>query len=381
MSSLNRGSIPQNFVDFASSTTSRMRLPTPEPQYLFATMAMANRLSLAALNAGQPTVQQYVSMLGGGASLPPDLDRLVRVSETFPGAIQIVDDFGKGKGDTIKFSRDVYPTGTYTAASRELATNATISTTGQTVQQEEVPVVLKEYVGPHDGTSVKPYAIWDFDAKFRANKEGLASIVSRYMTRDYTKWLDTVVRDMFRATSNITYTNSSAVSSVLNFTAGANNWINFQAIMEARKAVSDREWQPFSSGRYALLVPTAFNTQMVGDSDYRDLSKQHAAGRNLIFGFIGSVQDIDIFECSTLKSYAATDTVPGDGNAVPAGATVLEALMFGPGAVAMGNAIPGPELRFADDTNYGTVAKMIWYMLHAFQTIDTRGVQRILFQT
>ena len=36
MSLINRGSLPQNYVDFASSTTTRMRLPTPDAQFLFA---------------------------------------------------------------------------------------------------------------------------------------------------------------------------------------------------------------------------------------------------------------------------------------------------------------------------------------------------------
>lgn len=379
MALISRGSLPSNFVDFADSVSMNLRLPTPEPQYLFAQMAMASSLSLAAMDAGQPTVQQFVSLSGGGASLSPDLDRLVRVSEAMPDAVKAVNGFGLGRGDTIKFQRDVYTAGTYTEASRLLSTGSTISTTGQTINEEEIPVVLKEYIGPHDGSSVKPYAVWNFDAKIRANKEELASKVTRHLRRDYTKWLDTVVRDMFRTTSNITYADS--IANVLSFTAGAGHAFSLEAILAGRKSLSDREVQPFPNGRFVCLVPTCFNTQMVGDVDYRELSKNHAAGRNQIFGYIGSVQDIDIFECSTLKQYAATDTVPGDGNAVPAGATVEEALLIAPGAVGMGNAMPGPELRFSDATNYGTEVKMIWYALHAFQTLDTRFCQRILAQS
>lgn len=379
MGFIHRGSLPSNYVDFADSVSMNMRLPTPEPQYLFAQMAMASNLSLAAMDAGQSTVQQFVSMSGGGVSLPPDLDRLVRVSESLPGAIQAVNGFGLGRGDTIKFQRDSYTAGTYTESSRELSTGAQISTTGQTIAEEEIPVVLKEYHGPHDGSSVKPYAIWDFDAKFRANKEQLASKVSRHLQRDYTKWLDTVIRDRFRATSNITYADS--IANVLSFTAGAGHNISLEAILNARKSLSDREVGPFSSGRYLLLVPTAFNTQMVGDVDYRELSKNHAMGKNQLFGYVGSVQDVDIVECTTLKSYAAGDTVPGDGNAVPTSAAVEEALLIAPGCVGMGNASAGPELRFADSTNYGTEIRVIWYAMHAFQTLDSRRCQRLLFQS
>jgi hypothetical protein len=119
---------------------------------------------------------------------------------------------------------------------------------------------------------------------------------------------------------------------------------------------------------------------MLGDVDYRELSKNHAGGRNQLFGYIGSVQDVDFYECSTLPSYAAASTVPGDGGGtVPASVTVHEAILLSPGCVGMGSAL-SPELRWADDTNFGTVGKCIWYALHAFQTVDEGGIQRILFQ-
>jgi len=302
---------------------------------------------------------------------------LVRAADAFPDAVKAVDEFGLGKGDTIKFFRDVYGGGGFDETSRELKTDQTISTTGQAIQAEEVPVVLKEYIGPHDGTSVKPYAIWNFDAKYRANKEQLAGKTTRYLRRDYIRWLDACTRKRFSASKNITY--ADAVSNVLSFTSGANHVLSLETLLAARKAISDREWQKFPNGRYMCCVPTKFNTDMVGDVDYRELSKQHTDGRNLIFGYIGSVQDIDIFEVTTLGTYGAGVTVPNDGNAVPSGVTVQESLLFGPGAVGFGTALP-PEPRWADDTNFGTLAKLIWYAIHAFQLLDDRGVQRILSQ-
>lgn len=376
MASINRGTLPQNFIDSVSTGT---RLPTPEPQYWFAKMALGARMALQAVDAGQQTVQQFVSMAGGGKVLDPGLDELARAADTYPEAVQAVDGFGLGKGDTIKFWRDIFAGGGYTEGARVLSTDATISTTGQTIQTEEVPVVLKEYHGPHDGTSVKPYAIWDFDAKYRAAKEQLANKVTRHLRRDITKWLDVVIRDLFRVTPNITY--SDSVTNVASFTAGAGHIMTLDTIMRARKAISDREWKPFPNGRYVLTVPTQFNIDMFQDQDYRELSKFHAQDRNLLYGYIGSVQDVDIFEVSTLKTYVNADgAVPGDGQTTPANVTTQEALMFGPGAVGFGTAA-APECRWADDTNYGTVAKVIWYGLMAFQTLDVRGIQRILFQT
>ena len=377
MASITRGSLPSNFLD--SVTNGGLSLPTPEPQYLFAKWAMAGRLQTAALNAGADTVQQFVSVSGGGAPMSPEMDEMVRAADTYPGVVNAVEQFGLGKGDTIKFQRVVYNSATsgFTEASRELKTSASISTTGQNIQAEEVPVTLKEYHGPINsaGSAVAPYEIWNFDAKYRANKIQLADQVTRHMVRDYTKWLDTTIRDRIQASSNITYADD--VSDVTAMTAGAGHILSLETILKARKALSDREWAPFPNGRYVCLVPTAFNTDMVSDVDYQELSKFHADGRNQLFRYISSVQDVDFFECTTLPTTAAGSTLAGA--TVPTGVSAVESFLLGPGVVGFGTGL-APECHWADDTNYGTVAKCIWYAIHAFQTLDTRGVQRIVSQ-
>lgn len=309
---------------------------------------------------------------------------MARVADAYPGFVQAVDAFGKGMGDTLKFQRPVFSTGGLTKAARELSTNATISTVGAAIKAEEIPVVLKEYHGPYlsDGSAVAPYAIWGFDAKFRANKIQLAALASLHLRRDYTKWLDSVIRDEFLASSNVSY--SGALANAAAFTSGGNRTFDLETVFNARKAISDREWLKFPNGRYVCLVPTAFNTQMLQDVDYRELSKQHA-DKNMLYGYIGSVQDIDFFECTTLKQYVAGNSV--EGSTVASGVVLEEAILLGPGAVGFGTAAPDPEntlgpvARFADDTNFGTVAKVIWYALHAFQCLDERGVQRIIAQS
>lgn len=384
MAIIGRGSLPSNYEDFIGSVSAGLMLPQPESQYLFAHWAMAGRLSLAALNAGAASVQQYVSMAGGGAVIPADLDRMARVADAYPGFVQALDVFGKGLGDTLKFQRPVFSTGGLTKASRELTTNAAISTTGAAIKAEEIPVVLKEYHGPFlsDGSAVAPFAIWGFDSKFRANKLQLTSLVNLHLTRDYTKWLDSVIRDEFLSSSNISF--PSGVANAAAFVSGGNKTFDLEQIFNARKAISDREWMKFPNGRYACIVPTSFNTQMLQDVDYRELSKQHA-DKNMLYGYIGSVQDIDFFECTTTKQYVATNSV--EGSTVASGVVLEEAILLGPGAVGFGTAAPDPEntlgpvARFADDTNYGTVAKVIWYALHAFQCLDDRGVQRIIAQS
>lgn len=376
MGSINRATLPQNFLD---SVSSGMRLPQPEPQYWFARAAIAARLRFAALNAGAPTIQQFVSMAGSGEKIPPDLDSMIRAADAYPDAVMAIDKFGLGAGDTVKMRRPIFEGGGYDEESRRVHPDKATSTTAQSIKAEEVPLVLSEFEGPYNSTAaeVRPYGIRDFDAKYRANRDELASLTTLHLTRDHVKWLDAVIRNRFRSTSNITY--ADGVASVSAMTAGAGHIANLETFLLGKKALSDREWRPFANGRFLCLVPTKFNTDMIGDPDYRALSAQHQAGRNQLFGHIASIQDIDFFEVTTLKSYAATEAVPNDSNTVPASVTVHEALMFGPGSVGMGTGMP-PTAFWADDTNYGKEAKVIWRVIQAFQTLDSRGVQRILFQ-
>jgi hypothetical protein len=395
MAFIGRGSLPSNYVDFAREASMPFMLPTPTPQFVFAQWAMAGRVSLAALDAGAETAQQFVTMSAGGAPVAQELDRLARVADMYPGFVQAVDIWGENAGDTVKFQRPIYSAGGLTEASRELVGNSAISTTGRSIKMEEVPVVLKEFHGPYasDGSSVQPYEIKSFDARYRANKLKLTGLVNKHLLYDYTYWLDTVIRDRFRASTYATLSNPD-FSDVTSYVAGGGSTFTAEQWLRARKTLSDREWQRFDNGRYVGLVPTAFNTQMLQDVEYRDLSKNHQDGRNQIYGYIGSLQDIDFFECSTLKSYAAASTVPGTGGGtVPSGVALAEGILVGPGAVGFGTGpaeyVPGdmltmnrgPVVRFADDTNYGTLAKVIWYALHAFQTLDERGVQRVIAQT
>jgi hypothetical protein len=210
--------------------------------------------------------------------------------------------------------------------------------------------------------------------------------VTNALHYDYTYWLDTVIRDRMRASGYTTLANES-LTDASSFSAGGGDIFSAEAVIRAKQTLSERNWPKFPNGSYACIVPTCFNTQMLSDVEYRQLSAQHAE-KNQLYGYIGSIQDVDLFECSTTKQYAAASVVPGDETGtVATGVTLEEAIMFGPGAIGFGTAISeqqgaiGPECRFADDTNYGTLAKCIWYALHAFQTIDARGIQRILAQS
>lgn len=388
MPSMSRGFNPANYEDWLTSVGMPLLLPTPTPQYAFAQLAMAGRLNFQAMNAGAETVQQFVSTEGGGAALSPDLDRLVRFADAYPNFVMGIDEFGKGKGDTIKFQRELYSNGGLTKSARQLSTSQIISTTGTAVTSEEVPVTLHEYGGPYasGASGIAPLEIENFDAKYRANKISLASKATRHLRHDYLYWLDSAVRNEFISADTITL--PDGISDVTGFVAGGGEEVTGEHFMRALKTLKDRNWQPFENGRYVALVPTSFDLQMWSDPQYQRASANFTNGRNQIVGYIGSLKDCDIFECSTLQSYAAASTVGGTGGGtVPAGVTLNEGIIVGPGAVGFGTTAPDPEgvlgpvARFGDDTNFGRRAQVIWYALHALDVVDQRGVERFIYQT
>lgn len=376
--SINASTLPSNFL---TQTTARMRLMQPEPQYFFAQAAMAGRLSTAAIKAGATTVQQYVSMRGGGAAVPQELDRLVRFADAgFGKIVQTIEGFGKEKGDNIKFKRPVFNTGGFSEEAREVTPNKPTSTDGLVITEEIVTAVLKQFEGPYaaNGSAVQPYTIAEFDAKWKNAAFELVGEVSLRLMQDYVKWLDTVIRNRFRASKYASL--PTGISAASGFSSGGTDGVSLELIANARKAISDREWKPFSNGRYVCLVPTSFNVQMIADPDWARLSANQRE-KNILISQLASWQDVDFFEVTTLKSYAATESVNvgGTSTAVASGVTLDEALIIGPEAVGFGTA-QDPETFFADDTDYGKYAKVIWRALHAFQTLDERGIQRIVYQ-
>lgn len=379
MSSINRATLPQEFLD---SVSEGLMLPTPLPQFWFARTALGSQINSNAVAMGMPSGNQYAAqiMSGAGGVMGRDLDAMIRAADAYPDAVMTADSqFGLHAGDTVKMRRRIFTGGGYDLASRTVTPDVATSTTGLTIGMEDVAMVLKELEGPYgaSGSAPQPFVMRDFDLRWRHSRDNLVGEAKAALAYDYIKLLDTVIRDQFRQTSTITYADD--VTDVSSFTATAGHGASLELVLKARQALSDREWSPFSNGRYICLVPTVFNVQMLNDVTWQRLSANHQGDKNQLFGYIGSVQDVDFFEVTTLKSYAAAASVPNDAQTVPTGATAYEALLFGPGCVGMGTA-QMPTAFYADDTNYGKEAKVIWRSVQAFQTLDIRGCQRILFQ-
>ena len=379
ITSVSRQSLGQNFIDHVNQTG--LTLPTPEPQYLFAKWIAAGRLSLAALDAGQSTAQQFVSMAGGGVNVSPALAELALAADSYPGFVTAVDAFGANKGDMVRFQRPVYSTGGATNSDRKLNTGASISTTGMGVATEEVKLELDTFNGPYSstGSAVQPYAIEETDAKFRATLVSLASWVSLNLVRDYTYWLHYVVRDLLLSGQYTTLANAS-YTDVSDFVDAGNQKWTLDLLLRAKKTMVDRNVPPFANGNYLAIVPTQFQLDMLEDVDFTKMIANHKT-ENPVYGYVGSVQNIDIIECTTLKTWTAAGTPLGDkAGTVAAGVDLEEGVMLAPGSLGFGLAQP-PHCRFADDTNFGNVAKVVWQTRHALGMLDERNIQRMVAQT
>jgi hypothetical protein len=378
-SSVNSATAPGSFV---TAVNNGLRLMEPQPQYFFARALMAGRLNMMAIDAGAKTVQQFVSMAGVGTNISPELDRLVRFADTFPDMILTIDQVGAEAGATVKMTRPVFSGGGYTLADRRKTPDKPTSTSGQSISSAEASIILQVLQGPYStaNSRVEPYGISEFDAKFKKSPISLASQVTQNLQYDYTNLMEYVVRDLFRSTANITY--PDGISACSSLVVGGTNYFALEQFLRAKKSLKDRNIRPFPNGRYVCLVPSAFNIQMAQDPDWLNLSRNAGpgAGTNLLYGQIASLQDVDFFEVTTLKQYAAGVTVPNDATVVGTGVTVEEALMFGPAGVgcATGQA---PEVRFSDDTDFGETAKVIWRSVQGFETLDSRFIQRVLAQS
>lgn len=369
MPTINSGTYLNNFL---TSITTSMRLPQPEPQYVFAQMAISAGIRMEALKAGMNTAQQFVSMASEGKPVSAQLDQLARFADTMPDAVLYKAVLGKEKGDTVKFQRPVYAGGGYSIDARKVWGDKATSTTGQVISAEEVSITLDQLEGPYSssGSAVQPYAVRLADGKFKNPINEVSSEVTHHLRRDYIKLMDTIIRDQFCASPTyVTFVDNVANAGAL----AAGKIFETDTIIEARTQLAGREWSPFPNGRYVCLVPIQFNGHMLQDTKFRELTAFHR-NENPIMRYIGSIQDVDIYECSTLSTYAAG--TPYAGTNVAGGVTAVEALLIGPGAVGFANA-EDPACHFHDDTDYGKVAKVIWRATHGFGVIDHRGIQRI----
>lgn len=357
---VSRVTLPENFFDM----TSPKLLLQPEPGYLFA------RLALAALGKDLP-VPDMIGLpgreVGGAGAVYAD-----PVSQRFDmnnGAALMADafaakiDFDAAPGQTVRLNRPLYPNTTYTATSRQVAANQSISTTPISVGSEQVDITCFRFAGPYDQTNtrVAPYGIDALDAKMGVHR--LSSIVGGNLKRDFHKFLDSqyvtfgegavgagtgaVMPRGFVADNDITVAGMAPM--------------DYNTIARAERSLDEANIPYFAAtGQRALVLTPQQLQELKDDAQFARYADYFKETNPLFPEFVGRIGKFDIFKSNTINKVANSSSV-----------LVNRGLAFGPGIFGVGMA-GAPKVAPSTDDNFGETAKVIWIAYLGFQMFDSR---------
>jgi len=360
--SVNRATLPSEFYDITSAEL----LQQPEPQYFHAALGFTG-LMKAELDTVGPVGMPGRTAGDQGAQYGGWFQRVLAEPgelAKFGEAIKVVTELGKAPGHTVRMNRPQFSGGGYSEAARRITPTATISTTPIDLSAEQVSITIERYVGPFAvaGTVPQPYAVDRFDATMSIHS--LASVVGLHMRRDYSKWLDTVLKDRYDVATNISF--PTGIVADVGITGIATDGLTFEHLTRVQQALKDRFIPTFANGRYMAVLHPAQTRQLANDAPFQRLAVFMRDVNPVFPGYFASITGLDIFESSTL-----TSTATGGG-----GATVLRGQAFGPNAVGWGIG-ESPRVMPSTDDNYGETVKVVWILYGGFQTLDQRFIQSI----
>jgi hypothetical protein len=352
--------LPSNFFD----VTSPKLLTQPEPEYIYAKLAMA-ALSGDLEGADSPMGHIGREIAGSGAAyVNLDQDRLALAGSIMSDAVVTpIDGNWVGlPGTTVRFNRPKYTNSTYTLASRRIGPNASISTTPLTVDSEQAPITLERFAGPYGTSAVQPYGIDKFAANLGVHK--LSSIVGKHMKRDYHRWLNAVMTALYDLGTAI-YPDGTTTDDTIG-AAGA-NWLTLDQILKTQQTMDDANLPRFSDGHRLLVLPPAGVRHLKNDQAF-NLASQYFPEVNAIFArYIKTVESFHIIESTTLST--ATNSSSN---------TVYYGHAIAPGGVGVAAGEPA-RVAYSNDDNYGETAKVIWLAYHAFAELDNRMTYVVKF--
>lgn len=261
----------------------------------------------------------------------------------------------------ISFNRPVLPTGTYTETSRRLTDGTAVALTALAISMTQVSLTTREYAGPHDGNNVLPFGLTEF-LKNRA-KHNLVAVVGEFMRRDRNRFLDVTVANLELAATTVVTPDGSSAGAIAAGQSASTVWMRAW-----NKAMKDAKIPTFPNGRWRMVLNTTDEQSLKGDEQYREAAR-YLANQNPIFnGHVMSYENFDIMVTTMLST-----TGVGAGS----GVTGNQSVAFGPYGIGHGIGM-APNVRSADDTDYGRQEKVIWKSEEAIGTLYsdllTRGI-------
>ena len=349
MGTVSRLTLPSEFTNPVNAAL----LTQPQPQFIYA-MLVYQANAAAELKQGVTSVGPNASrQFSGSGFVVPDLgamqldltDPEQRASVMLRGEAIKTDLFPNATpSEVVRLLRPNFVDSTYTEASRR-TTRATISTTAQNILgMDAVQLQIDEFSGPYNnaGTAVQPLGLEGFDLNMSPT-HNLVQLAMLNLRRDRSKTLDSIISTkIFNAiqTSNYVYpgdpdsalsTDNSAFLSQGDRPADVES---VQRSAEVLKIRTSNAWQ-----RIARYFPE----------------------KNPLFtNYIGTIDNVDIFESATNPTATANSTI-----------TVQLGVVFGPGLLGYAMAKPC-EVLAADDTNYGRRVNVIWSAWEGSAIFDDR---------
>lgn len=350
--SIQRASLPDNFYD----TQSAKLLVQPEPQCLFAA------LFLAAIGASLPIpsglgLPGRMAPSSGAPFISFDRDQL-KLAESLPTSLFALGvDFNKAPGHTIRINRPAYTDSTYTAASRRIATGATISTEGIGLSSEQTHLTLERYGGPYANGSIKPYAIESFDANMGVNS--IPSMVGTNLARDFHKFLDAVHVTLG---SGGTALYPEGMSADDDATTAGSYPMTVELLSRTEQLMDEAHLPTFPDGKRLMVLTPYQWKQLKHDPEYEVNASDHPVFNILYasWGYVKTVSKFHIFVSSSLTKVNNNSSVP-----------VHRGMALAPGGFMGGMGRP-PRVASPTDDNYGETIKVIWLADLAFGITDSR---------
>ena len=243
----------------------------------------------------------------------------------------------------VNFNRPTLPTGTYTEASRRLTDGTAISLTGIAIAETQVTLIVREYAGPHDGASIKPFSVTEF-LKKRA-KHNVIELVGQFMRRDRNRFLDVTVRDLLLAATSVVTPDGTAEGVIA---AGVK--ASMQFLRNLNKTMKDSKIPTYPNGKWRLMISTQDEQDLMADADYKEAYRYFAASNPLFSGHVNTVMGFDIMVTTNIST-----KLVGGGGAV----TGNQGAAWGPYGIGHGTGMQ-PSIRKADDTDFGRSEKVLW---------------------
>lgn len=360
MPSVNQVTLPANFFDI----TSPKLLTQPEPEYLYAKLAMgALSGDLQGADGGMGHIGREIVGAGAGY-VDLNQDRLQLAGSIMTDALTTpIDGNWSGlPGMTVRFNRPKFDNSTYTVASRKIAVDSSISTTAISLSSEQTSITIERFGGPYDQANgrVAPYGIDAFSA--RQGVHSLSSIVGKHMKRDYHRFLNSVLNTLFDLGTAVY---PDGVTTDDGLTAGS--WLTLDLILKLQQTMDDLNLPTFGDGHRLLVLPPVGVRHLKNDAAFQ-LSAQYFKEVNAIFArYVTSIEKFHIVESTTMST-----TTNSSGNTVYTGHAIA------PGGIGVAAGRP-PHVAYSNDDNYGETAKVIWLADHAFAVLDDRMQRTVKF--